>query len=183
MPGTLALKPAAIVLDGEMHAAAVARKFDRDARGARMPGDVGQRLLHDAKQVRLGLIGEPSVKAGFVVHLDAGALAKPLSQPADARVQAEVVENRGPQQVRKLADILDRLIDQPAAIFQARRIGRRRRIERGHVGFDRRERLAELIVQFMRETPRRRFLAFQHVPGDARQIGRLLFHPVGTAAW
>ena len=49
--------------------------------------------------------------------------------------------------------------------------------ERGEIGLHRRQRLPQLVVQFVREAARGGLLVLQHVPGDAAQFGRLPLHP------
>ena len=60
---SLSIEPMAIVLHREMHPVPVALKLDRDTRGSGMPRDICQCLLHNPKQVRLGLVSQTLVKA------------------------------------------------------------------------------------------------------------------------
>ena len=147
--------------------AIVRAQMDGDPRGAGVARNVGQRLLHDAEQVRFGLIRQAAVESGSVIDLDAGALAETRHQPAQARVETEIVEDGGAQKLGQLAHVGDGLLHQLDAIVQARlieRIGGQGR----KIAFDGGKRAAQLVVQFMREAARDRLPGF---PAGGRRRG------------
>ena len=83
-----------------MNTVASAGQLNIHSRGTGMPGNIGQRLLHDAEQMRFGLIGQASVEAGLVVNIDTGPLAKSLGQPSNAGVEASLYKRSAANWVR-----------------------------------------------------------------------------------
>src|ERR1019366_3869133 len=73
---------AAVVVNGEANLIAARFQFDFDALRSGVTRHVGQRLLRDAEQGRLGLIGKAAGATGFESRLDAGARGEALHQPA-----------------------------------------------------------------------------------------------------
>src|ERR1035437_1234114 len=172
----IAGEAAAVVVNGEANLIAARFQFDCDALRSGVARHVGERLLRDAEQVRLGLIGKAAGVAGFESRLNAGARGEALHQPAQTGLEAEIVEDGGAQKLRHLPHVTDSLFDQVQAVFQTRVVQLPADIERGEVGLDGGERLAQLVVQLVREAAGGGLLVFQHVPGDAAQLGGLPFH-------
>jgi DNA-binding PucR family transcriptional regulator len=129
---------AAVVVNGQADLIAAGFQFDFDALGPGVARHVGQRLLRDAEQVRLGLIGKAAGATGFESRLDAGARGEALDQPAQAGLQSEIVEDGGAQKLRHLPHVADGLFHQVQAIGQARVVRLPAGVERGEVGLDRR---------------------------------------------
>lgn len=88
-----------VVWNGEADLTAAGLQFDFDAHGRGVARHVCQRRsrneLGDAKQVRLGLIGKAAEAPGCESRLDAGARGETLDEPAQAGLEAEIVEDGG----------------------------------------------------------------------------------------
>ena len=99
------------------------------------------------------------------VSLDPRAMRESLREPAQRRFQAEVVQDGRPQQLGHLPHIADGFVHQPQAVVQTRGIGRARSVERRQVGLYSGQRLAQFVVEFMREAACGTLLVLQHMPG------------------
>ena len=71
-----------------------------------MPGHVGQRLLHDPVQTGLDVRSEPAVERALEMDPDPGARRDAFGEELERRHQAEIVENRRPQVVGELPQLL-----------------------------------------------------------------------------
>ena len=76
--------------------------------------NVGQSLLSNSKQVRLCLFRQSPVEIGLIAHLQPGMLGEVFCYPAKAGIQAEVVQDGGAQELRKLADVSDGAVEELA---------------------------------------------------------------------
>src|SRR6185369_7465008 len=74
--------------------------------GLRMTGNVGQRFLRDPKQLSLALVTKPAAERGIQLDWNPGSLGKPIRQPAQARVQSEIIQNTGSKKLGYLANVL-----------------------------------------------------------------------------
>src|SRR5271170_6404378 len=98
----------------------------------------------------LGFVGETRGEFGRINYFDAGAFVKAIGEPADAGVQAEIVQDGGAQELGKFADAVNGILHQLDAIVDAGAVGGVLR-QGEQVGFDRRQRASQLVVQFVRE--------------------------------
>src|SRR5256885_8914650 len=76
-----------------------------------MPADVGERLLDDAVGVTRDLVGQPGKVVGMETDGDAGPLGRLPHQGLDGGLEAELVEDAGPQLAGDAAHDLHRLVD------------------------------------------------------------------------
>ena len=106
----------AVVLNGEQDVLIPMCQADLHHRGFRMPGDVGEGLLGDAEEVRFRFICKPPRKVRVLIHYQTRALAEFFRQPAQSGIQAKIIQNDGPQQMRKFAYVGDGFIDQMQAV-------------------------------------------------------------------
>src|SRR5580704_7818298 len=97
--------------------------MNRDFCSFGVAGDVGERLLHDAEQVRFGFVRQTTRELGLVIDLDTSALAKSVGEPAESRVQTEIVEDGRPQEMGELANVGDGCVDQLDAVVNLYTIG------------------------------------------------------------
>ena len=152
----------AVVFDEQPDFVRIRRQRHAHAPRARMPRNVRQRLLRDAEEMRLCLVRVTAHAGRGELNFKLGALRELLHQPAQPGVEAEVVENYRPKQLRQLAHIGDGFVPELKAIvphgFEVGRAALR------EIGTHRRQRLPQFVVQFMGKAPGRLLLALQHVP-------------------
>ena len=171
-------EPDPIVFDRDQHRVGQPLQEDAARRGLGVLGDVGQRLLHDAIDPGLGFGREPFIDA-VLQQLDADAVpaAEPLQVPLDRRRQAEVVEHRGMEEPRQVADGVQRPLGDPARVVQRVDVdarGLHRSLRHREFDFDRRQYLADFVVQLARDAPPLLFLRGQQLRGQPLQVaGRL----------
>ena len=169
----------AVVGDGEHHCAAVIFERNVDVLCAGMLGDIGQRLLEDAKQ----RCGELRVERDILARADeiagdAHALPELLDLPFD-RGRHAIVEYQRAQAARYAARCFDRRIQQRlhrVCFFRQRGL---LRLEAGaypgQVYLRRRQRAAEIIVDFPGDMAAFLFLDMLDVRGQLPQLQLLGF--------
>src|SRR5437867_7908509 len=106
----------AVIRNGEADIVPFRPELNRNMRGAGMPRNIGQSFLANAEKVSLRFIGQPTAETGAVIHGNPGALRESFCEPAQAFLQAEVVEDRRMQELRNLAHISERLVDEIQAV-------------------------------------------------------------------
>src|SRR3546814_1316675 len=120
-----------------------------------MPGDVVEAFLRDPEQQRLQLAVQRRQRFDLDHHRHAGGFLHAAREPVERGLQAEVVEDRWPQQARQLAGVVQCLAAQgdrgielaaqfPLAGVESTSQLRQAMLERGEV-------LAEPVVQFASE--------------------------------
>lgn len=87
---------------------------------SRMSCHVRQRLLRDPEQVGFGLILQPHINVGVVVDNDACSLREAFRQPPERGVETEIIEDDRAEQLRQLAHIRYRTVDEIERIRAAR---------------------------------------------------------------
>ena len=97
-----------------------------------MLGHVGQRFLDDAVERRLGGRRQPLARRSLDGDLEPRAFRGAVGQELERRAQAEVVQDRRPELVREVAQLLLDLVQEPAHVLQPPR-GRGRQVA-GDVG-------------------------------------------------
>ena len=142
--------------------------LDEHRLGARVPGDVGDRLLHRRGRARsrARACSRRSAAAELAAHRDAPRLEVALGVPADRREQPEVVEHRRAQVEDQAVQLLERAHGERPGLRQAV-ARRRRRGQAAERGLDphrqRAQRLARLVVQLAREPLALVFLRRDHL--------------------
>ena len=154
----LGIEADAIVFDDEQHRIRLTLEYDVDARCARVLGDVGERLLRDAIERRLGFRWQPIVEQPGHVQLcrNVDTPRPVLDVVGECRAQAEVVERGRPQLPDELIDVT---IELPRDFLQ--RLDERPDIRRACGRFlqgadaaaQSRQLFAELIVHLARDPP------------------------------
>src|SRR4051794_39588951 len=94
-PGVAALQPAAVVGDEHVEGARLLLHAHGHPARVSVLGDVRQRLLHEAVDGRLELVGQPDVLVGepeVALDLEAGRALGPLEERGQRGEQAELVE-------------------------------------------------------------------------------------------
>ena len=152
------LEAAAVVAHGEDHRARAALERDLHARGRGVACDVGERFLQHAEHCGRPRVGQVELaRAQHQLARRAGALAEVLHQPFARGGEAEVVQHQRAQVGRDAARGGDGGIEQLLHGGELVRERARRRLEvlaqPPHVDLQRRERLAQLVVQLARDAP------------------------------
>src|SRR5436190_1583621 len=78
--------------------------------GLRMTGNVSQRFLGDAKQLSFAFVTKPAAERSIQLDGNPGSLRKPIRQPAQARVQSEIIQDAGSKKLGYLANVLDSVL-------------------------------------------------------------------------
>ena len=168
--------PAAVVANGEVNLALVRLQLHLDALGARVARDVGERLLRDAEEVGFGLVGQAAGEVRLEITSipvravkPSASQRRPASRPKSSRMVG-----------RSSCDIWRTL--PMASSTRRRQSSRRARFtcppasSAARLVFIGGERLAQFVVQLVREAPRGGLLILQHVERYAAQFARLPFH-------
>ena len=125
-PALARIEAHAVVLDDQQDVIGAALEDDLDVLRLRVLGDVGQRLLRDAIERRLGLGRQPIVEQSRRVQLGRRCRARRpvLDVVGQRRAQAEIVERGRPELPDEMIDVA---IERCATASSARpaRAGRR----------------------------------------------------------
>ncbi len=162
-----------VILDRDVEGNVLRRQGHVDVASARVPGDVAQRLLHDAEADGLDLYRRPRVgRRDSEGGAHPGALPVARHEEPQRPDQTKLVERRRAELEGERLHLLDHLLDGPHALGHARaRGGRELALDRLEVQRDGDERLPELVVQLageraalvlllLQETARQRAVAF-----------------------
>jgi hypothetical protein len=167
----------AIIFDDEQHVVGSPLEDDVDVAGARVLGDVRQRLLRNAVERGFRIGRQPFVEqaGGVQVGGDADPLRPVLHVIGERRAQAKIVERRGPQLPDQMVDVAIELLSNalerigmgayicsfPACLFQ-----------HADSRAQCRQLFAELIVHFPRDPSPLVFLR-KHQPGEELRVRAL----------
>ena len=107
------------------------------------------RPLVDARGHALEVVAPP-----VPVVMQADPLRLAVDVPAEGRHQPEVVEHQRPEVERQVADLPDRTVDDPDALVEVQRgLAAAGPLGRLEADPDRRQRLADLVVELARQVP------------------------------
>ena len=178
------VEAAAVVAHLQAQAAVRGRDAEPEIAGARMAQHVVDRFLRHAEARGLG-VGLDILRrlGGVEMRCQAGNASLAVEVRAQRGGEAQVIELRRAQAEGKLAHPLERVLHGLDALGNShaqRRIARA--LQRFELDFQRREHLADVVVQIARQAPALFFLHFQQPPGQRPQplVGKLklVIHPL-----
>ena len=119
------VEPPAVVLHGERGAAVPGEHARAHARGARVLGDVAERLLRHAVEDDLDVRRQVQRRVDLDVHDDVGLPGERVAEALEQRVQRRRLECRRPELEQQRAHLRQRGADEPAQALQVvRALGR-----------------------------------------------------------
>ncbi len=172
----------AVVDDLHVRPVVVRDQAQQDRARARMLERVVERLLRGAEQQGLARVVHGRQRADLQADLRPAGLGLAARQPAQRRLQAQVVQDRRAQQARQMPGVLQGLGAQRDGAFHLRaqrRLRRpQRRAEQGQAMLEHGEVLADAVVQLARQAPAFVLLHLDHRAAQPAELALVGFQPV-----